>query len=134
MTGAEVPIYYDPMLAKLIAWGEDRAHAIARLDRALSELKVEGIHTTAPLFRQIMRDDDFRAGRLDIGMLDRKLESGEWAAPDAADLADLPLIAAAIAHAERQEAVTTRPAVEGGQRSHWKTVARREALGGWPWS
>jgi acetyl-CoA carboxylase biotin carboxylase subunit len=134
MNGAEVSIYYDPMLAKLIAWGQDRDHAIARLDRALFELKVEGIRTTAPLFRQILRDPDFRAGRLDNGMLDRKLASGEWAAPAGAELADLPLIAAAVAHAERQEVVTSRPAVAGGQRGHWKTVARREALGGRPWS
>ncbi len=134
-SGGEVPIYYDPMLAKLIVWGQDRAHAIARLDRALSELRVEGIRTTAPLFRQILRDPDFRAGRLDNGMLDRKLASGEWAAPvlDGAG-ADLPLIAAAVAHAERQESVTAQPAVTGGQRGHWKTVARREALGGNSWS
>ncbi len=135
MSGAEVPIYYDPMLAKLIVWGEDRDHAIARLDRALSELKVEGIRTTAPLFRRILRDPDFRAGRLDNGMLDRKLDSGEWAAPEVdGSLADLPLIAAAIAHAERQEVVTSRPAAPGGQRGHWKTVARHEALGGRSWN
>ena len=137
-SGDEVSIYYDPMLAKLIVWGQDRGHAIARLDRALGELKVEGIRTTAPLFRQILRDPDFRAGRLDNDMLDRKLTSGEWAAAKRGaggnGEADLPLIAAAIAHAERQEVVTSRPAVSGGQRSHWKTVARREALGGRPWS
>ncbi len=144
MSGGEVPIYYDPMIAKLIVWGKDRSHAIARLDRALAELRVEGIRTTAPLFVQILRDPDFRAGRLDNGMLDRKLESGEWAAPDHfadgppeqrdSELADLPLIAAAVAHAERQEVVTSRPTAPGGQRSHWKTVARREALGGHSWS
>ncbi len=136
MSGGEVPIYYDPMLAKLIVWGEDRDHAIARLDRALAELIVEGIRTTAPLFRQIVRDADFRAGCLDNGMLDRKLESGEWAAPqaDGSEQADLPLIAAVVAHAERQEVVTSRPTAPGGLRSHWKTVARREALGGHSWS
>ncbi len=144
-SGAEIPIYYDPMVAKLIVWGHDRPHAIARLQRALSELQIEGIRTTAPLFTQILRDEDFRAGRLDNGMLDRKLASGEWAAPgppgggqtrniDGSGLADLPLIAAAVAHAERQEVVTSQPAVAGGQRGHWKMVARREALGGRPWS
>ena len=135
MSGGDVPIYYDPMLAKLIVWGQDRSHAIARLDRALSELRVEGIRTTAPLFREILRDPDFRAGRLDNGMLDRKLESGEWSAPDASGTdADLPLIAAAIAHAEHQEIVTAQPVSSGGQRGHWKMVARREALGGRPWN
>ncbi len=136
VSGGEVPIYYDPMLAKLIVWGSDRAHAIARLERALKELRIEGIRTPVPLFRQILRDEDFRAGRLDNGMLDRKLKSGEWAASqvDASELADLPLIAAAIAHAERQDVVTSQPKVSGGQRSHWKAVARREAVGDHSWN
>ncbi len=136
--GAEISIFYDPLIAKLIVWAEDRARAIARCRRALDELRIEGIRTNAGLFRHILDDDDFRAGRLDIGMLGRKLAAGEWggAAPQAtADLGeDLPLIAAAIAHAERQQAVTAVPASAGGRRSHWRTVARQEALGGRAWS
>ncbi len=132
--GAEIPIYYDPMVAKMIAWGSDREQAIARLRRALAELRVEGIHTTAPLFRQILDDPDFRAGRLDNGLLDRKLASGEWgAAGNGAGTrtpADLSLIAAAIAHAERQASRTAMPVVEGGRRGHWRMAARREATGG----
>ncbi len=131
--GAEIPIHYDPMVAKMVAWGRDRAEAIARLDRALAELRIDGVRTTAPLFRQILADADFRAGRLDNGMLDRKLASGEWgAAAGGGDdaPADLPLVAAAIAHAERQQSITSLPASEGGRRGHWRTVARREAVGG----
>ncbi|RMH23408.1 MAG: acetyl-CoA carboxylase biotin carboxylase subunit [Acidobacteria bacterium] len=129
--GAEVPIYYDPMLAKLIVWGGDREHAIRRLERALDELRVEGIETTTRLYRQILRDADFRAGRLDIGMLDRKLQDGTWGRPEpAAD--DLPLIAAVIAHAERQATRTAIPAADDGARARWRTVARREAVGGGP--
>ncbi len=131
--GSEVSFYYDPMLAKLIAWGSDRDHAIARLDRALHELRVEGIRTTTPLFVQILRDPDFRAGRLDNGMLDRKLASGEWAPREALAGEDLPLIAAAIAHAEKQQTITSLPATSGGQRSHWRTVGRREAMRGSTW-
>ncbi len=128
--GGEVSIYYDPMLAKLIVWGTDRQHAIARLERALAELRIEGIRTSAPLFQRILRDPDFRAGRLDIGMLDRKLASGEWSAGEAgaAEPVDLPLIAAAIAHAERQRTTTSTPATTSGRRPQWRTAARREAL------
>jgi acetyl-CoA carboxylase biotin carboxylase subunit len=132
--GAEVSIYYDPMIAKLIVWGSDRAQAIRRLARALDELRVEGVHTTAPLFRQIMADDDFRAGQMDIGMLDRKLASGEWAAESQKPaFPDLPLIAAAIAHTERQRTVTSRPPLASGRRDHWRMVAHREALRGHTW-
>jgi len=132
--GAEVSIYYDPMIAKLIVWGSDRAQAIRRLARALEELRVEGVHTTAPLFRQILADEEFRAGQMDIGMLDRKLEAGEWAAVgQESAFPDLPLIAAAIAHAERQREVTSIPPLEGGSRDHWRMVAHREALRGHIW-
>ena len=128
--GSEVSIYYDPMIAKLIAWGRDRDHAITRLARALDELRVDGIRTTTPLFQKILADDDFRAGDMDIGMLGRKLESGEWAHEDEPSTEDLALIAAAIAHAEGQRATTSVPKVEGGQRSVWRNAARREAVGG----
>jgi acetyl-CoA carboxylase biotin carboxylase subunit len=135
--GAEVPIYYDPMVAKLIVWASDREAAIARLERALSELSVEGIRSNAPLFRQILRDADFRAGRIDIGTLDRKLASGEWAAAEDSRDEDLAMIAAAVAHAERLRTTSAQPAAgtpPSGRRSHWREAARREALGNRSWS
>jgi len=138
--GAQVPIYYDPLVAKLIVWASDRDGAIARLERALDELRIEGIHTNAPLFRQILGDADFRAGRIDIGTLDRKLASGEWAADADGGTRgdDLALLAAVVAHAERLRATTSLPAAAGGRaagkRSHWREAARREAVGNRPWS
>ena len=76
-TGSRVSIFYDPMLGKLIVWGKDRAQAMRRLGRALDELRVEGIRTTVPLYKALLADSDFVAGRLDIDMLDRKLEAGD---------------------------------------------------------
>jgi len=134
--GSEVTFYYDPMLAKMIAWGSDRAQAVARLARALVELRIDGIRTTAPLFLQILRDPDFVAGRLDNGLLDRKLKSGEWGPAKAGQRApaDLAILAAAVAHAERQRTLTSLPSAQGGRRGHWRTAARREALRGGSWS
>src|ERR1700726_5096577 len=97
------------MLAKLSVWAADRERALARLGRALAELRIEGIRTTAPLYRALLADADFRAGRLDVGILDRKLASGELRAVEsrqAAALPDLPLLAAAIAHYERARRTT----------------------------
>lgn len=132
--GAEISIHYDPMIAKLIVWGEDREHAIVRLERALAELRLEGIQTTIPLFRQILQDEDFRAGALDITMLDRKLASGQWARPEEAPFEDLPLIAAAIAHVQRQRRKTSVPGSREGKRPNWRRAARRQALRGASWS
>src|SRR5207253_772280 len=71
--GWEVPIYYDPLLAKLAVWAPTRLEAIARLRRALAEYEVGGIRTTLPLFREITEQESFRDGAIDTGYLDRLL-------------------------------------------------------------
>jgi acetyl-CoA carboxylase biotin carboxylase subunit len=65
------PPHYDSLIAKLIVSGEDREEAIARAARALDAFVVEGIHTTLPLHRRIVRDADFRAGRLTTRFMER---------------------------------------------------------------
>src|ERR1700682_1900613 len=69
--GDEVSIHYDPMISKLAAWGSTRAQAIDRLRGALDEYAVGGIKTTLPFFREIVRDQEFIAGRLDTGFIPR---------------------------------------------------------------
>jgi acetyl-CoA carboxylase, biotin carboxylase subunit len=143
--GSEVSIHYDPMLAKLIVWAADREHALRRLERALGELRVEGIRTNVPLFRALLADPDFRTGNMDIGMLDRKMAAGELAPVEDTDsLADLPILAAALAHYERANRTIVDSAGSTGRagndsattsrRSRWGSAARREALRGGSWS
>jgi len=69
--GYEVTPYYDSLLAKVIAWGADRAQAIARMERALAELHVGGVKTTAPLALRVLRDPSFRAGDFDTHFLEK---------------------------------------------------------------
>ncbi len=71
--GWTVPIEYDPLLAKLVGYGENRDQAIHRLLRALYEYFVGGIKTNISLFRRILKDPDFQAGNIDTGFLDRLL-------------------------------------------------------------
>ncbi len=138
--GSEVSIHYDPMLAKLIVWAADRPRAIQRLGRALAELRVEGIRTTAPLFKALLSDPDFLAGNLDIGMLDRKLAAGELRPAGQAEEEhpDLPFLAAALAHFERagRTAAGAAPGTSGAtsRRSRWGQAGRRDGLRGDAWS
>ncbi len=141
--GSEVTIHYDPMLAKMIVWAADRPRAIDRLRRALAELRVEGIRTTVPLYRALVADADFRAGNMDIAMLDRKLAAGELQPPDPAAgdeiHADLPLIAAALEHhdrAQRSAGTASGGGADGTppRRSRWNLAGRREGLRGGSWS
>ncbi|MEM9554860.1 MAG: acetyl-CoA carboxylase biotin carboxylase subunit [Acidobacteriota bacterium] len=131
--GAEIPIHYDPMIAKLIVEAATRELAIDRLRRALREMRIEGIATSSPLFERILDDEDFRAGRLDITMLERNLDDGTWM-PETSAPGDLPLVAAAIAHADRlAQRAAKIPGVSGTARSHrsaWQDAGRREAVSG----
>ncbi len=122
----EVSIHYDPMISKLAAWGRDRDEAIDRLRRALDEYEVGGIKTTLPFFREIVRDEEFRSGRLDTGFISRFAERRVDLAPDQVQQ-DLAMIAASLHYAQQQPkagVATNSTAVE----SRWKTVGRLSGL------
>jgi len=74
-SGWTVPLEYDPMLSKLIAWSETREHAIERMLRSLGEYHVSGIKSNIPLFQAILNDPAFRAGDLHTGYLDQLLKT-----------------------------------------------------------
>jgi acetyl-CoA carboxylase biotin carboxylase subunit len=130
--GAEVPIHYDPMFAKLIVHGRDRDEALRRLARALAELRIEGIKTNVPLFRALLADADFRAARFDIHWLDRKLAAGELVPPPADD-ADLAIVAAAIAHYDRAQRIAAVPKGRS-TRAQWGATGRRAGMRRSGWS
>ena len=90
--GSVVGSDYDPMLAKVIAWGGDRTEAIHRLDQALATSAVLGVTTNIGFLRRLLADEDVRAGRLDTGLVERRLD--RLVEPDAPDVA---LVAAGLA-------------------------------------
>jgi len=71
--GYRIPPYYDSLIAKVIAWGRDRDEAIARMRRALSELRVEGVHTTIPFHARLLDDARFRAGDVHTRFVEAEL-------------------------------------------------------------
>ncbi|HLI61776.1 MAG TPA: hypothetical protein VKV05_00155, partial [Terriglobales bacterium] len=134
--GWTVPIEYDPLLAKLVGYGEDREQTIDRLLRALDEYFVGGIKTNISLFRRILYDPDFRAGNIDTGFLDRLLSK-----PSNEKDMRRPLIAAIgaaiFATTEPKASLATTASVPGPMNgngalpapiSNWRQTARREAL------
>jgi acetyl-CoA carboxylase biotin carboxylase subunit len=62
--GYTVPPFYDSLVAKLVAWGNDRAEAIRRMTRALGEMRIDGVRTTIPFHRRLLEDPEFLAGRV----------------------------------------------------------------------
>jgi acetyl-CoA carboxylase biotin carboxylase subunit len=132
--GWNVPIDYDPLLAKLIGYGTDRDQAISRLTRALSEYFVGGIKTNISLFRRILRDQDFRAAKLDTGFLDRMLKRTEdqpvdsRAAEVAAIAAGMFAALGSTAAAAGERAADSGPRAADYAVSKWKNAGRSENL------
>ena len=131
--GWTVPLDYDPLLAKLIAYGTDRQQTIMRLRRALHEYFVGGIKTNIPLFRRILRDPEFAAGKLDTGFLERLLARPE-VDPVRKEHGAVAAIAAGIfalleTSTDAKTANTAKNGAGPGQAegATWKQVARREA-------
>jgi acetyl-CoA carboxylase biotin carboxylase subunit len=126
--GYTVPVYYDSMIAKLIAWGGSRGEAIARMSRALREYHVLGIRTTIPFFLWLMQQPEYREGRYDTTYLDRLLveRRGESFSTFTAEESEGIAIAAALDAYLRASA--GRDGQPGAARSGWTQLARREGL------
>jgi acetyl-CoA carboxylase, biotin carboxylase subunit len=129
--GLDVPIYYDPLVAKLSSWGGDRGQAIVRMARALGEYEVRGIKTSIPFFRWLLESDDFRAGRFDTTFLDRELarRNGEPFVTVPDDAEHIGLLAAAIHAYEAAAAPSHVTAARGrGNGRAWATRGRLDGL------
>jgi len=127
--GYDVPIHYDPMLAKLVVWGHDRPAAIARMKRALSELTITGIRTNIPFFIQVMRHAPFVSGDYDTGYIERHL--GRDLRLDDGSKAEIAAIAAALAAYRDEQARARRadPGPAGSSGSSWTMAGRLKRLG-----
>ena len=122
-------MHYDSMVAKVIAHAADRRLAIDRMDRALEEYEIGGVPTTVPMFRWLLRQDDFVAARFDTTFLDRVLAGRNGSSfldpPD--DAEELAVIAAALSVTLGRPAVGAAT-VGAGSDGRWKQAARVEGL------
>jgi acetyl-CoA carboxylase biotin carboxylase subunit len=134
--GAEVPLFYDPMVAKLVVWGTSRGEAIRRLGRALIEYRVRGIATNIAFFRKVLADPDFINGQYHTGFLSpARME--KWAKEDMEaafigeltggagplELEEVAAVAAALAAFERDSALQ-RTSSEAGTSNPWRWSLR----------
>jgi acetyl-CoA carboxylase, biotin carboxylase subunit len=127
-TGYTIPIYYDPMISKLIVWAKTREEAIQRMRRALYEYKITGVKTSIKFLERIMESEDFRLGRYNTHFIEKNLKF--LLAETECDLycEDLALIATFIDYTEKLEKVMLtidKATVRHG--SDWKQYGRRHA-------
>jgi len=129
--GWTVPLDYDPMLSKLIAFAPTREQARRRLLRALNEYFVAGIRTNLGLFRRILVDEKFIQGDLSTGFLDRMLsEKPTQHGKQNDELRNVAAIAAALFQSNGNGSQPKNSSVVNGCASNWKKLAREEALRG----
>ena len=145
--GYEVSLHYEPLLAKVMAWGEERAAAIATLDAALADFHVAGVNTNIPLLRDVLASPEFTSGEYHTGSLAYILERRQQANSKKSAMHRNPIAApghqpangqrpeldpralaaaigaaaVAVAQAEQQNGSALS---EGGSR--WRTLGRRE--------
>src|SRR3989449_6373008 len=123
--GNEVTLFYDPLIAKLIVWGETREVALYRMQRALRELVIVGLPSSQAFHLRVMDDPDFKRGDVDTTYLERV--GAELLAQDSRPELTRPLAAVAALLAEERRAAAHPPAPSdggGGRVSAWGQTAR----------
>jgi acetyl-CoA carboxylase biotin carboxylase subunit len=123
--GFEVSLYYDPLIAKLVVWGETRAEAILRMRRALGEYRIIGIKTNIPFHQQMMDTTSFIGGRFDTTFLEKRFTMTPEERGKHREVA--AVVAVLLAHQRRQQALTFSLR-QGRGMSPWKRAGRREAM------
>jgi acetyl-CoA carboxylase biotin carboxylase subunit len=117
--GWNVPLEYDPLLAKLAAWGPTRETAIRRLDRALSEYVLTGVRNNIAFFREVLADAEFRQGRLSTSFLERFFKRRKRTEDDPEAEAAAALVLALS---------STSPSPSPPESSSWVNSGREETL------
>jgi acetyl-CoA carboxylase biotin carboxylase subunit len=127
--GAEVPIYYDPMIAKLIAWGENRVEAILRMRRALREYQVRGIKTNIAFHQWILRHPRFMAGNFSTAFIDDEYRNTTQ--EELYPHKEIALASAAIAALHREQEATLGLLAKGAtEPSKWREEGKNTSLQG----
>ena len=123
--GDEVPVYYDALISKLVAWGSSRRQAVSRMQRALAEYEIRGIRTTCSFFRWLLDQPVFLDAAFHTDFLDTLLQQrrGTSFSEPEPSLQEVALIAAAL-HATGGTASPPREILD----SAWTQQAKRESL------
>jgi acetyl-CoA carboxylase biotin carboxylase subunit len=123
--GFEVSLYYDPLIAKLCVWGQDRATAIMRVKRALGEYKILGIATSIPFHQRLFQSTSFIGGHFDTTFLDERFAMEQGGSEEKERVA--AIFAALLTHDRRQRALNIPPPASSA-RGGWKRFGALEGL------
>ncbi|KAA3617147.1 MAG: acetyl-CoA carboxylase biotin carboxylase subunit [Calditrichaeota bacterium] len=124
--GSEISLYYDPMISKLCAWGQDRKQAMERMKRALREYQIGGIKTSIPFLIRVFEHPKFQSGDFTTKFIEEYTDS-LFSEPQ--EFSEIAALAAILGQMEEKKKVTLNTPNSGSsKKSNWKTVHRRNAL------
>jgi propionyl-CoA carboxylase alpha chain len=115
----DIPIYYDPMIAKLITHGATREEAINRMVRAIDEYQINGVQTTLSFCRFVMQHDAFRSGKFDTHFVKQHFRP-EYLLQPTHEGAQVAAMMAALLHQRSGKAPVAAGVVAGPAASAWK--------------
>jgi len=125
--GFEITSYYDPLISKLIAWGENRAQSISRMSRALEEYRIAGVRTNIPFHQRMMESSHFMSGQYDTRFVEEKFSMDEEELTNDSKAEIAAVIATLMTH---QRYKLSSQFIKRGERdtSNWKWVGRWERM------
>jgi acetyl-CoA carboxylase biotin carboxylase subunit len=122
--GYEIPIYYDPLITKLISWGVTRTEAISRMKRALYEYKITGVITNIKFLEKIMDTRDFREGKYNTHFIEKNAQALYQSRLCGTECEDMAIMAAFIDFVDKMERIQP-PRSTGELGSNWKDFGRK---------
>jgi len=127
--GYEIPLYYDPLISKLITWSETRLDAIQRMKRALYEYKIAGVKTSISFLEKIMDTKDFYEGRYDTHFIEKNQNqlraSNESCSQECEDIA---IITAFVDYTEKLKKLQAIHLAPTNGKSGWKSYGRKQGV------
>lgn len=125
--GYEIPLYYDPLISKLICWGNTRDEAIARMKRALYEYKITGVKTSIRLLARIMDTPDFRNGKYNTHFIEKNSDFLFDNTPINPRVEDVAIMTVFLDYLVKVDSFQTKVLAKNG-KSSWKDCGRRKNL------
>jgi acetyl-CoA carboxylase biotin carboxylase subunit len=119
--GYEIPIYYDPLISKLIVWGKTRDEAIARMRRALHEYKITGVKTSIKMLERVMNNSNFIEGNYDTHFIEKN-EEQLFTSGSIEDISDMVIIAAFIDYLDKIGSTESNNKEFVPAQSRWKKI------------
>jgi acetyl-CoA carboxylase biotin carboxylase subunit len=125
--GFEISSYYDPLISKLVVWGETRGQAILRMRRALEEYRIVGVRTNIPFHQRMMDSHRFMGGQFDTRFVEERFSMEDTEDSKGNDPAIAAVIATLISHQQLEQSAQI---IRRGARdtSNWKWVGRWERM------